>query len=186
MFSAGGTGRSGDGESATAGALCASAGPPSGIDEPVDRASLGARRGLGREERAELLALAVHRDVVELADRCLAGAPGTRVVAEPSVGTVPLCVREPVVSERFVVADVLVTRAEVEHRGQRGWAMRIGDDLEATVAAAICDAEAESGEGLAAEVEQLCRATDRRRSVEAEREWAELAPTEVQFEELES
>ncbi len=138
------------------------------------------------EGRAELLAAAEENDLIELADRCLDGAPDTRVSVAPTVGTIPLCVREPVVGERFILADVLATHAEVEHRGQRGWAIRLGDAKAAALAAAICDAEAASGSGLAAQVEQLCRRTDRDRAAQAAREWAELARTEVHFQELES
>jgi len=134
--------------------------------------------------RAELLAVAEEDELVALADRCLEAAPGTRVTEPPSVGTIPLCVREPVVGERFILADVLATQAGVEHRGQRGWAMRLGDDAAATLAAAICDAEAASGTGLAREVDLLCRRTERHRADEAAREWAELARTEVHFQEL--
>jgi alpha-D-ribose 1-methylphosphonate 5-triphosphate synthase subunit PhnG len=134
--------------------------------------------------RAELLAVAEESELVALADRCLEAAQDTRVIEPPTVGTIPLCVREPVVGERFILADVLATQAEVEHRGQRGWAMRLGDDAAATLAAAICDAEAASGQGLAREVDLLCRRAERSRAEEAAREWAELARTEVQFEEL--
>jgi len=134
--------------------------------------------------RAELLAVAEESELVALADRCLEGAPGTRVIGPPTVGTIPLCVREPVVGDRFILADVLATQAEVEHRGQRGWAVRLGDDAAATLAAAICDAEAASGAGLAREVDLLCRRTERSRADEAAREWAELARTEVHFQEL--
>jgi alpha-D-ribose 1-methylphosphonate 5-triphosphate synthase subunit PhnG len=136
------------------------------------------------ERRAELLAASDEADLVALADRCLEAAPGTRVSIEPTVGTIPFCVREPVVGERFVLADVLATHAEVEHRGQRGWAMRLGNARAAALAAAICDAELASGAGLAAEVDQLCRRTDRRRQEEAAAEWAELSRTEVNFQEL--
>jgi alpha-D-ribose 1-methylphosphonate 5-triphosphate synthase subunit PhnG len=134
--------------------------------------------------RAELLAVAEESELVALADRCLEGAPGTRVIEPPTIGTIPLCVREPVVGDRFILADVLATQAEVEHRGQRGWAMRLGHDTEATLAAAICDAEAASGTGLAREVDLLCRRAERSRADEAAREWAELARTEVHFQEL--
>ena len=134
--------------------------------------------------RAELLAVAEESELVALADRCLEAAPDTRVIEPPTVGIIPLCVREPVVGERFILADVLATQAEVEHRGQRGWAMRLGDDAAATLAAAICDAEAASGAGLAREVDLLCRRTERSRADEAAREWAELARTEVHFQEL--
>ncbi len=134
--------------------------------------------------RAELLAASDEDELIALADRCLRGAPGTQVSIEPVVGTIPFCVREPVVGDRFVLADVLATQAEVEHRGQRGWAVRLGDAKMATLAAAICDAEAASGAGLAAEVDELCRRTGRRRREESAREWAELARTEVSFREL--
>jgi alpha-D-ribose 1-methylphosphonate 5-triphosphate synthase subunit PhnG len=136
------------------------------------------------EERAEMLAAAEEDDLIELADRCLEGAPDTRVSVAPTVGTIPLCVREPVVGERFILADVLATHAEVEHRGRRGWAIRLGDAKAAALAAAICDAEAASGSGLAAQVEQLCHRAHRNRAAEAGREWAELARTEVRFQEL--
>jgi alpha-D-ribose 1-methylphosphonate 5-triphosphate synthase subunit PhnG len=134
--------------------------------------------------RAELLAVAEESELVALADRCLAATPDTRVIEPPTVGTIPLCVREPVVGERFILADVLATQAEVEHRGQRGWAIRLGGDAAATLAAAICDAEAASGVGLAQEVDLLCRRTERDRVDDAASEWAELARTEVRFEEL--
>jgi alpha-D-ribose 1-methylphosphonate 5-triphosphate synthase subunit PhnG len=139
---------------------------------------------LSPQRRAELLAVAEESELVALADRCLQAAPDTRVVESPTVGTIPLCVREPVVGERFILADVLATQAEVAHRGQRGWAMRLGDDATATLAAAICDAEAASSTGLAIEVDQLCRRTERRLAEEAAKEWAELSRTEVHFQEL--
>jgi alpha-D-ribose 1-methylphosphonate 5-triphosphate synthase subunit PhnG len=138
------------------------------------------------ERRAELLAVAERSELAALADRCLRAAPDTRVIEPPTVGTIPLCVREPVVGERFILADVLATQAEVEHRGRRGWAMRLGDDATATLAAAICDAEAASGGDLAAEVNLLCLRTEHSLADEAAREWAELARTEVRFTELPS
>ncbi len=139
---------------------------------------------LSPDRRAELLAASGEAELIALADRCLEGAGGTQVSIEPTVGTVPFCVREPVVGDRFVLADVLATQAEVEHRGQRGWAVRLGDAKAATLAAAICDAEAASGAGLAAEVDELCRRTERQCREESAREWAELARTEVSFREL--
>jgi alpha-D-ribose 1-methylphosphonate 5-triphosphate synthase subunit PhnG len=156
--------------------------PPAKSEHPATPS--GRRAPLPPERRAELLAASGEADLVALADRCLEGAPGTRVSVEPTVGTIPFCVREPVVGERFVLADVLATHAEVEHRGQRGWAMRLGDTKAAALAAAVCDAELASGAGLAAEVDQLCRRTDRRCQQESAAEWAELSPTEVNFREL--
>jgi len=156
--------------------------PPDQKAAPGDRAA--PEPELPSARRAELLAVAEASELVALADRCLEAAPDARVTEPPTVGTIPLCVREPVVGERFILADVLATQAGVEHRGQYGWAMRLGDDVAATLAAAICDAEAASGTGLAPEVDLLCRRTERRRADEAAREWAELARTEVHFQEL--
>jgi alpha-D-ribose 1-methylphosphonate 5-triphosphate synthase subunit PhnG len=150
--------------------------------DPCREASEQVPLSAGR--RAELLAVAAQDELVALADRCLEAAPDVRVIEPPTVGTVPLCVREPVAGERFILADVLASRAEVEHRGHRGWAMRLGDDVAATLAAAICDAEAASGLGLATEVDQLCRRTEQNQADAAAREWAELARTQVQFREL--
>jgi alpha-D-ribose 1-methylphosphonate 5-triphosphate synthase subunit PhnG len=165
--------------------------------DPAVRETQAYRDGLDQapltaDRRAELLALAKENDLVELAERCLHAAadntsddaPQTTVIEPPTVGTIPLSVREPVVGERFILADVLATQAEVEHRGHRGWAMRLGDNTTATLAAAICDAEAASGAELAAEVEQLCRRTERNLADRAAAEWEELARTEVRFEEL--
>ena len=124
-----------------------------------------------RTLRTELLSVADADELIGLSDRCLQGCEGWRPP-------------EPVVGERFLLTDVLATRAQVHHRGQVGWAMRVGDAPAATLAAAICDAEAESGTGLAEAVEELCWATARAREIEDAAEWAELAATEVRFEEL--
>jgi alpha-D-ribose 1-methylphosphonate 5-triphosphate synthase subunit PhnG len=154
---------------------------PPGQGEP--RAGTEVEGRLSRERRSELLASAEPVALVALADRCISDGE-TRIVAEPTVGTVSLCVREPVVGERFLLADVLVTHAEVDHRGERGWAMRLGDDKAATVAAAICDAEASTDTALCAEIDALCRETERLQADRDAAEWAELQPTEVRFEEL--
>lgn len=137
-----------------------------------------------RERRAELLTLARSADIVPLAERCIALSP-VKVLAGPEVGMVMLQVREPVVRERFYLGEVLVTRAEVDRSGTRGWAMRMGDDRVATLAAAICDAEVERGGEMAAEILELCERTahevERRRATE----WTDIEPTRVRFEGLE-
>jgi alpha-D-ribose 1-methylphosphonate 5-triphosphate synthase subunit PhnG len=136
------------------------------------------------EWRAELLARADPDALISLAERCLASGPPPTVTVAPEVGTVVLEVREPVAHHRFHLAEVLACRAEVHLAGGRGWAMRLDDDREATLAAAVCDAEVDAGRPLAGDVEHLCRITEDRLRREQEQEWAELAPTEVTFEEL--
>ncbi|BBX64252.1 hypothetical protein MSAS_34260 [Mycobacterium saskatchewanense] len=138
----------------------------------------------GRAERCGLLALAEADELRALADACLADGTDVRVLVKPEVGFVSAQVREPVAAERFLLGDVLACRAEVQLAGQRGWAMRLGDDRAAVLAAAVLDAEAEAGRPHAADVDALCRSVVARRTEREDREWAELAPTIVTFEEL--
>ncbi|MEV4597053.1 phosphonate C-P lyase system protein PhnG [Amycolatopsis sp. NPDC049253] len=139
---------------------------------------------LSREERCGLLAEAEPGELRALADACLADGADVRVLLAPEVGCVQTQVREPVAGERFLLGDVLACRAEVELAGHRGWAMRLGDDRAAVLAAAVLDAEVEAGRARASEVDELCREVARRLVEREEREWAELAPTVVEFEEL--
>jgi alpha-D-ribose 1-methylphosphonate 5-triphosphate synthase subunit PhnG len=137
-----------------------------------------------REERAALLALARPDELVGLADACLADGVVPRVLRAPEVGCVATQVTEPIAGERFLLGDVLAVQAEVELGGTRGWAMRLGDDRVAALAAAICDAEVQAGRPHAEDVLALCgRVADREAAADAA-EWARLAPTVVEFEEL--
>jgi len=136
------------------------------------------------EDRAALLALADPVELIGLADACLADGGRPRVLVAPEVGCVATQVREPIAGERFLLGDVLACRAEVELGGARGWAMRLGDDRAAVLAAAICDAEVQAARPRAADVAALCRRVADRVAAEEAAEWAELAPTVVEFEEL--
>jgi alpha-D-ribose 1-methylphosphonate 5-triphosphate synthase subunit PhnG len=140
-----------------------------------------------RDRRCELLAVADPAALKQLAERCLDQGPPVTVLSGPEIGAVALQVREPVAHERFYLGEALVTRVEVDADGSRGWAMRMGTDRLATLAAAILDATAASegaSRSLAAEIDELCRATEDELAAADSEEWAELALTEVQFEEL--
>lgn len=137
-----------------------------------------------RGRRAELLAVADAGEIVAMAERLLAEGHEPLVVAGPETGMVVLQVREPVAEERFHLGEVLVTTAEVALDGHRGWCMRLGEDREATLAGALLDAAAEGDHR--AEVEALCAAAAAQAAERAGAEWAELAPTEVRFEELDA
>lgn len=137
-----------------------------------------------RERVAELLAGAPEGDLVDLADECLSDGAELAVITAPEVGSVAAQVREPIAHDHFFLGDVLACRAEVSLAGVRGWAMRLGDDRAATLAAAICDAEIVAGGPRAGRVLELCaRVEETRRRADAD-EWAQLSPTIVQFEEL--
>ncbi len=139
---------------------------------------------LERAQRCGLLAEAEAEELRELADACLADGAEVRVLVAPQVGCISTQIREPVAGERFLIGDVLACRAEIELAGHRGWAMRLGDDRAAVLAAAVLDAEAEAGGPMAAAVDDLCHTVADRLADRHDREWAELAPTIVEFEEL--
>lgn len=136
-----------------------------------------------REQLSEQLSLADPDTLVEIAELCLAAAE-LEVVRGPEVGTVAGQVREPIAGTRFLLADVLVSSAEVRLAGTPGWAMRMGADPEAALAQAICDAELQRGGGYADRLHRLCSdvATTTRMSRAAE--WERLAGTVVEFEEI--
>lgn len=137
---------------------------------------------MGEARRAELLSAAEPEPLVVFAEQVLGAGGDLRVIVAPELGMVMLQVREPVAEERFYLTEVLVTRAEVELDGVRGWAMRAGDDGLAALAAAVADAAA--GAGHLAAVEALCATTELRLADVRAAELAELAPTTVQFAEL--
>lgn len=95
-----------------------------------------------------------------LAEHCTEVAGPPLIVSGPKTGTLILTVQEPVERARFVLAEVLVTVAEVIHREHLGWSMRMGTEPDTTVAAAVCEAEAAAGGPLAALVEALCIRTE--------------------------
>lgn len=122
--------------------------------------------------------------LISLASSCLADDPEVIITRPASVGVVVTQVREPVAEQRFILGDVLVCRATVERRGATGWAMRLGGDRMAALAAAILAAEHGAAGPRTAEIETLCAETVERRRAERAEEWERLAPSIVEFEEI--
>lgn len=136
------------------------------------------------ETRASLLAESDRADVIALADELIERHGTPEIILAPEPGLVALEVREPVCRERFIVGDVLVTRAEVVIGGSEGWAARMGGDREAALAAAVCAAVGDNGLVGATDVDDLCDKTALVLADRARREWRDLAPTMVEFEEM--
>lgn len=144
-----------------------------------------------REQRSELLGNAPAEQIVEVAESLLADediATAMTIVHRPEVGSVVLQIREPVADERFLLADVVVTRAEVALDGRLGWVMRAGTDRAAAFAGALCDAVAETDRPEWADLREciadLCRSVEAAVERAIDDEWAEIAPTVVEFEAL--
>ena len=136
------------------------------------------------EERAELLAAANEELLVTLADNLIEIHGDPSVIAPPETVLVAFDVREPVEDIRFRVGDVIVSRAEVEIAGVPGWGVRPGDDHLGAIAAAICAAVGDAGLNGSEDVDTLCQQIAAERSAADLAEWAQIAATRVQFEEL--
>jgi phosphonate C-P lyase system protein PhnG len=136
-----------------------------------------------RDQRVEALAIAQPDALVAAARQVLEIADDLNILAGPSVGVVPLIVEEPVAGDRFIAAEVLATEVRIELDGTEAWAMRLGSDTVTTLAAAVIDAAAER-DVLTAEIDELLTATRSRQQAELDERMAEVAPTEVRFEEL--
>lgn len=139
---------------------------------------------LSRTTRGELLAVADATALKQMAQRCLTAGIHARLIGEPTTGLVMMRVRQPIAHDSFYLDEALVTTAEVAIEDHEGWSMRLGDDRATTLAAAICDAVVECGHPLGVDVEALCHQTRDARSASRAGETVVLAPTAVQFEEL--
>lgn len=126
---------------------------------PAQHAGLPIATGSSAEVRYEALARADETDLVALADRILEAPTPVEVVAGPSVVSAPLRLGVPGGEGTVVVGHVALTRCEVALDGVRGDGVRQGRSLEAAIAAAICDAEAERGGPFAAAVHELVSAS---------------------------
>lgn len=107
------------------------------------------------EARLEALARAPAGDVERLADRVLAGGSAVVVLAGPEVSSAPLRLPVPGSTSSFVVGRTVLTTCAVALDGTRGDGIVQGRALRAALAAAVCDAEAERGGPLAADVARL-------------------------------
>lgn len=140
------------------------------------------------EEVCSELSMIDAESVIALASACLSGdhhgPPDIVLTRPPTVGSVVTQVREPVAEQRFILADVLACQAEVTLDGHPGWAVRMGSDRLATLAAAVCAAEYAGQRSQADAVLELCRRGRAEREAARAAEWERLAPSIVEFEEI--
>lgn len=142
---------------------------------------------LTREEICSLLSLSDSAALVRVIDSLIKSEMISEfeMIRPPATGTVQLQIREPICEERFIVGDALVTVADVSVRGSLGWAMRLGSDTHATVAAAIADAYiALVGLENVPAMKDLLLQTKEEVAERETSEWAEISETVIDFEEL--
>lgn len=150
---------------------------------------------VSRDRRAELLAVAEPKAIQQLASRALelSSVSDSLVVTKaPETGLIMMQVREPVCKERFYLAEVVATRAEVLLHDQTGWAIRMGTDRPTALGAAILDAICEVAIDkhieyveLHRSIAELCAQTIDEQAEAKAAEWNEVSKTIVNFEALE-
>ena len=150
---------------------------------------------VSRDRRAELLAVAEPKAIQQLASRALelSSVSDSLVVTKaPETGLIMMQVREPVCKERFYLAEVVATRAEVLLHDQTGWAIRMGTDRPTALGAAILDAICEVAIDkhieyveLHRSIAELCAQTIEEQAEAKAAEWNEVSKTIVNFEALE-
>jgi alpha-D-ribose 1-methylphosphonate 5-triphosphate synthase subunit PhnG len=126
-------------------------------------------RVLSPDERYEALARAVSVELVALADRILETPSSVELVVGPSVVSSPLRLAMPGGAGTVVVGHVAMTSCQVSLDGVRGDGIRSGRSLEASIAAAICDAEVERGGRFTDDVHELAWTTLRQLRASEER-----------------
>jgi alpha-D-ribose 1-methylphosphonate 5-triphosphate synthase subunit PhnG len=138
-----------------------------------------------RSDRFELIAACEEATLAGFANDVLEDDPPLSVRQEPRPQLLMQRVREPVQRRPFNLGEVLVTPAEVELDGARGFAMLPGKAERSALSGAIVDAAvAGEHEEMPAIIAGLEKVADRRRE-QRRTEWAESKHTTVEFQTME-
>lgn len=102
------------------------------------------------------------------------------VSREPQAGLVMMSARDPFETD-FYVGEVLVTEAEVDYMGRKGYAMVMGDDPDRALARASLDALDQAGY-VGKEIKRLLERQVRKVAAAERKEEALVRSTRVSFE----
>ena len=138
-----------------------------------------------RSDRFELIAACDGETLARFANDILEADPPLSVRQEPRPQLVMQQVREPVERRPFNLGEVLVTPAEVDLDGSRGFAMMPGKAERAALSGAIVDAAVAGGHEATPDVVDALESVERRQRERRRREWAESKHTAVDFDTME-
>ena len=138
-----------------------------------------------RSDRFELIAACEGETLGRFANDVLADDLSLFVRQEPRPQLIMQQVREPVERRPFNLGEVLVTPAEVDLDGVRGFAMVPGKSERAALSGAIVDAAVAGGHRATADIVEALEDVDARRREQRRRTWAESKHTTVDFQSME-
>jgi alpha-D-ribose 1-methylphosphonate 5-triphosphate synthase subunit PhnG len=134
-----------------------------------------------RSDRFELIAVCEGEALARVANEILATDPQLSVLQEPRPQLVMQRVSEPVERRPFNLGEVVVTPAEVDLDGSRGFAMRPGKAEREALSGAIVDAAVAGGHRLTGEALETLRNARAEYETRREREWDRSKHTAVEF-----
>jgi alpha-D-ribose 1-methylphosphonate 5-triphosphate synthase subunit PhnG len=138
-----------------------------------------------RSDRFELIAACEAGTLARLANEVLEEDPPLSVRQEPRPQLLMQRVEEPVERRPFNLGEVLVTPAEVELAGERGFAMAPGKAERAALSGAIVDAAVAGGHERTPAIVDALEDTATRQREQRRQSWAESKHTAVEFETME-
>lgn len=138
-----------------------------------------------RSDRFELIAACEEATLAGFADDVLEDDPPLSVRQEPRPQLLMQQVREPVERRPFNLGEVLVTPAEVELDGTRGFAIVPGKAERAALSGAIVDAAVAAGHRATPSIVGALEDVNARQRERRRTEWAESKHTAVEFETME-
>ncbi|WP_299264741.1 phosphonate C-P lyase system protein PhnG [Halorientalis sp.] len=138
-----------------------------------------------RSERFELIAGCDGATLARFANDVLEGDPPLSVRQDPRPQLVMHQVVEPVERRPFNLGEVVVTPAEVELDGHRGFAMLPGKAERAALSGAIVDAAVAGGHPLTTEITNTLTDVAADQQARRRQAWAESKHTTVEFETME-
>jgi len=138
-----------------------------------------------RSDRFELIAACEEGTLARFANDVLADDPPLSVRQEPRPQLLLQQVRDPVERRPFNLGEVVVTPAEVDLDGTRGFAMLPGKAERAALSGAIVDAAVAAGHAETPKIAAALEDVDARQREQRRRDWAESKHTAVEFETME-
>jgi len=138
-----------------------------------------------RADRFEVIAACEAGTLARFANDILEDDPPLSVRQEPRPQLLMQRVREPVQRHPFNLGEVVVTPAEVELDGTRGFAMLPGKAERGALSGAIVDAAVAADHEQTGAIVAGLEAVAARRREHRRREWAESKHTAVEFESME-
>lgn len=134
-----------------------------------------------RTRRFELIAQAPRESLIEHATAVLDGETPIRILQEPNPQLVMHRVTDPVEQRPFNLGELLVTTAEVQLAGEKGYAMVPGRARDKAVSGAIVDAAVEADHDRQPAIVADLEAADADHQQRRRRQWAESRATTIEF-----